>query len=146
MNKYVVLALAGLFVAGCGGNKSYVKKGEIQQTLDQEAVSSKYIEAVGIGAAPDDVTNPDQRKAMSRNAAIVAAHYEMLSMVKGVELEGGIRVEKAMETDSLLETKIKEVIKGAEIIKTEYTQSGGAVVTTRLPKHRLESMMGIKFK
>jgi hypothetical protein len=70
----------------------------------------------------------------------------MLSMVKGVNLEGGIHVEKAMETDSSLQTKIDAAIKGAEIIKSEWTNDDGCLVTLRLDKKRLEEMMGVKFK
>jgi len=134
MRSIIVLSLAGLFLIGCGGTRSHVKKGEIEMTMDQESVRKKYLEAIGIGAANQELTNTTQRKATSRNAAIVAAQYEMLSMVKGVNLEGGIRVEQAMETDSVLQTKIDAAIKGAEIIKTEWTNDDGALVTIRLPK------------
>ena len=70
----------------------------------------------------------------------------MLSMIKGVELEGGIRVEKAMETDSVLQTKIDALIKGAEIIKSEWTNDDGCLVTIRLDKKRMQDQMGVKFK
>src|SRR3982074_1320364 len=116
----------GVF-AGCGGNRSYVKGGENRKSLDQEAVKSKYIETIGIGAADSTLTNTTQRRATSRDAAIVQAQYEMLSYVKGVQLEGGITVEKAMETDSKVESYMKEVIKGAEIVKTEWTSDDGCV-------------------
>ena len=69
----------------------------------------------------------------------------MLSYVKGVQLEGGITVEKAMETDSKLESYLKEVIKGAEIIKTEWTNDDGCVVTLRLDKKKIEDA-GLKIK
>lgn len=144
--KYVALGLTVLFLAGCGGNKSYVKKGEIDRTLDQESIQKKYLEAIGIGAADQTLSNTTQKRATSRNAAIVAAQYEMLSMIKGVDLEGGIRVEKAMETDSVLQTKIDAAIKGAEIIKSEWTNDDGCLVTLRLDKKRLQEQMGVKFK
>src|SRR5262249_23324338 len=146
MRKVRWMAVALLFAAACGGSKSYVKKGEIEKTLDQEAIKKNYIEAIGIGAADASLSNSTQRRATSRNAAIVGAQYEMLSMIKGVELEGGIRVEKAMETDSVLQTKIDEAIKGAEIIKSEWTNDDGCLVTLRLDKKRLQDMMGVKFK
>ena len=97
--------MAGLI--GCTA-KSYVKKGEIEKTITQQAEASRYIEALGIGAADSTLTNTTQRRATSRDAAIVQAQYEMLSYVKGVQLEGGITVEKAMETDSKLESYLKE--------------------------------------
>ena len=98
------------------------------------------------GAADSSLENSTQRKATSRNAAIVAAQYEMLSYVKGIELEGGIRVERAIETDSVLQTKIDASIKRSEIIKTEWTNDDGCVVTIRLSRKQLESAMGIKLK
>src|SRR5262245_5967594 len=100
-----------MVVAGCSSKSSYVKKGEIQKTIDQQAENKKYSEALGIGAADSTLTNSTQRRATSRDAAIVQAQYEMLSYVKGVQVEGGVTVEKAMETDSKIETYIKEVIK-----------------------------------
>src|SRR3954470_19946904 len=147
MKRLVLVLSTGLLLAGCGGgNKSYVRKGEMEKTLDQQAINKSYLEAVGIGAADSTLTNSTQRKATSRNAAIVAAQYEMLSMVKGLDLEGGIRVEKAVETDSVLQTKIDAAIKGAEVIKSEWTNDDGCVVTLRLDKKRLQDMMGVKFK
>src|ERR1051325_2391988 len=96
-------SIALLCLAGCGGNQSYVRKGEIQRTIDQEPEKSKYVETIGIGAADSTLNNTTQRRATSRDAAIVHAQYEMLSIVKGIQLEGGITVQKAMETDSHLE-------------------------------------------
>ena len=135
-----------VLIAGCGGSRTNVKGGEIRQTLDQEAIKSKYIETIGIGAADSSLTNTTQRRATARSAAIVQAQYEMLSIVKGVELEGGITVQKAVETDSRLETNIKETIRAAEIIITEWTSDDGCVVTLRLDRKRLETQMGVKFK
>jgi len=146
MKIWLFVGMIGLFTAGCGGKSSYVKKGEIQQTLEQEAITKRYLESIGIGAADSALENMTQRRATSRNAAIVAAQYEMLSMVKGIELEGGIRVEKAVETDSVLQTKIDAAIKGAEIVKTEWTNDDGCVVTVRLARKRLEDLMGVRFK
>src|ERR1700739_4296909 len=121
MNKpnALALALSLAVLAGCGGNRSYVKKGKIQKTIDQEAIKSSSIETIGIGAADSTLTNTTQRRATSRDAAIVQAQYEMLSIVKGIQMEGGITVQKALETDSKLETTVKDTIRGAEVVKTE---------------------------
>src|SRR6267142_2588664 len=96
-----------ILMAACSGKGPYVKSGEIRKTIDQEAIKSKYIETIGIGAADSSLTNNTQRKATSRNAAIVQAQYEMLSIIKGIQVEGGITVERAIETDSHLETSVK---------------------------------------
>jgi len=140
-----LMAVGMLFLAACG-NQSYVKKGEIQRTIDQESIHSSYIESIGIGAADKTLTDSTQRRATSRNAAIVQAQYELLSMVKGLNVEGGITVQRAIETDSRIQTFLNDAIRGAEIIKNEWTNDDGCLVTLRLSKKRLEQMMGVKFK
>lgn len=145
--KYTILALAAVIFVGCRGGSSVLTKDRaLQQTLEHEMVKDDYLESIGIGAADATLTNQTQRKATSRNAAIVAAQYEMLSTVKGLNLEGGISVSRAIETDSNLHTVINAQIKGAEVVKTEWTNDDGCVVTMRLDKKRLEKMMGVKFK
>ncbi len=139
-----LLTLVGL--TACSRNSSYVKGGEVKKTIEQDSIQSKYIETIGIGAADSTLNNTTQRRATSRDAAIVQAQYEMLSIVKGVQLEGGITVQKAMETDSRLETTVKDTIRGAQIVKNEWTNDDGCVVTLRMDKKRLESAMGVKFK
>jgi hypothetical protein len=118
----------------------------VQTTIDQAADRGAYFEAIGIGAADPTLPTDTQRKALSRDAAIVKAQYEMLSMVKGVQIEGGITVERSIESNSDLATHIKQMIAGAEIIKSEFTADNGCVVTLRLKKSRLEELMGAKFK
>lgn len=142
-----VMGITTMLLFGCGGGpRSILKKGELPQTIDQNPTRGAYIESIGIGAADSSLTNQTQRKATSRNAAIVAAQYEMLSMIKGLTLEGGILVSRAIEQDSTLMTRIEAEIKGAEIVKTEWTNDDGCVVTLRLPKRRLEKVLGQKFQ
>jgi len=134
------------FLTACGGNQSYVKKGEINRTMDQKADRGSYFETVGIGAADTTLTNQTQRMATSRDAAIVQAQYEMLSLIKGVQVEGGHTVEKAIETDSKIETYLKDMIRGADVVKTEWTKDDGCLVTLRLEKKKLEGVPGLNYK
>jgi len=150
MLKYLVCIMipACLFLSGCtaGSAKGRVsKEGEIAREWTEQGITENYIFATGIGAADQTMISKTQKMATSRNAAIVGAQYNMLSLVKGVKLEGGITVEKAMETDSLLATKVDAEIKGAEIVKSEWTADDGCVATIRLPKARLK-MMGLNVK
>jgi hypothetical protein len=137
---------AAAALAACSGVRSRVRDGKVETVIDQKALRGGQLEAIGIGAADPALATDTQRKALARDAAIVKAQYELLSMVKGVTLEGGITVDRAMETDSTLETKIQETIRGAEIVKSEFTADNGCVVTLRLPKSRLEKMMGVRFE
>ena len=115
-----------------------MKGGEIEKTMDQKALTKNFVEAIGIGAADQTLGNSTQRRATSRNAAMVAAQYEMLSIIKGLRVRGGIEVSKAIETDSMLRTVLDAEISGAEIVKTEWTNDDGCVVTLRINKKRLE--------
>ncbi len=145
------LAVAGavalaLLAAACSGPRSRVKNGKVEQVIDQTPDQGRYLEAIGIGASDPTLPSDTQRKALARDAAIVKAQYEMLSMVKGVQIVGGVKVSRAIETDSTLESRIKDVIRGAEIVKTEFTADNGCVVTLRLSKSRLEKLMGVKLE
>ncbi len=148
MNFEKKLLLVGLMLAmtGCGGVPSRLRHGQVQATIDQAPDQRAYLEAVGIGASDPSLKTDTQRKALARDAAIVKAQYELLSMIKGVELEGGVTVDRAMETDSSLAARLKQTIAGAEILKSEFTEDNGCVVTMRLPKKRVEKMMGVRFE
>ncbi|MFH2201614.1 MAG: hypothetical protein ABIJ96_00720 [Elusimicrobiota bacterium] len=136
--------IAAVALTGCA--PKYVKKGRVVDVIEQNMVTRTHIRAVGIGAADPALATDTQRKATARNAAIVAAQYEMLTVVKGVEIEGGITVSRAMETDSALASRVKNIIRGAQIVSTRFTSDNGAVVVMELPKNRLRRLEGIKFK
>jgi hypothetical protein len=141
-----IAVLVGMgFLAGCAGVQSRVKGGEIERSMDEQGITDEYIQSIGIGAADSTLENKTQRMATSRHAAIVEAQYQLLSLIKGIQIEGGIVVEKAMETDSKLTTSINEAIKGAEIMKTEWTEDDGCVATLRLEKSKLKKLTKLKF-
>lgn len=133
-----------IFSSGCG--PQYVKKGKVADVIEQNMVTRSHIQSIGIGAADPKLASDTQKKATARSAAIVAAQYEMLSVIKGAEIEGGISVSRAMETDSTLEAQLKHTIRGAEIVSTRFTDDNGAVVILRLAKKRLKRLEGISFK
>lgn len=145
-NRWGTLALALSVALTLACSKSFVKGGKVVDDIEQNMVTGKYIQSIGIGASDPALATETQRKALSRDAAIVKAQYEMLTLLKGVEIEGGITVSQAMEKDSTLEARVKDTIKGAEIMRSQFTKDNGCLVTLRLPKKRLEQMMGVKFK
>lgn len=146
MCKYFVVLAIVVLVSGCASSPdkgTVSKKGEIEREWVEQGITSNYIFARGIGAADQKLENKTQKMATSRNAAIVNAQYNMLSVIKGVKLEGGITVEKAIETDSLLATSIDAAIKGAQVVRSEWTADDGCVVVLRLSKKALREM-GLK--
>ncbi|OGR62913.1 MAG: hypothetical protein A2X31_04030 [Elusimicrobia bacterium GWB2_63_22] len=146
MKKALFAVTAAFLLAGCGSSPekgTVAKTGEIEREWVEEGITKNYIFARGMGAADQTLENKTQRMATSRNASIVNGQYNMLSFIKGVNLEGGITVEKAIETDSVLATKIDAVIKGAQVVRTEWTSDDGCIVVLRLPKKALKEA-GIK--
>jgi hypothetical protein len=140
-----VLGAAALF-AGCGGVQSRVHSGTVDPVINQDPAHGNFITSIGIGGSDPALPSDTQRKALARDAAIVKAQYEMLSMIKGVTLKGGVKVERALETDSVLEASMLEAIRGAEIVKSEFTSDNGCVVTMRIPRTRLEKLMKVQFE
>ena len=141
MKRTIALMAIALFACGCASSpdKGMVsEKGEIEKEWVEEGITKNYVFARGMGAANQSLENKTQRMATSRNAAIVNAQYNMLSFIKGVQLEGGIMVEKAIETDSALATTINNSIKRAQVVRSEWTNDDGCVIVLRLPKSALK--------
>jgi len=146
MKKVFFAVAAVILIAGCATSpdKGKVsKEGEIEKEWIEQGITANYIFATGIGAADQKMENTTQRRATSKHAAIVDAQYNLLSLIKGVKLEGGITVEKALETDSLIATSVDDTVKGAQLVRTNWTNDDGCVVTIKVSKKMLKDS-GIK--
>ncbi|MEK7475695.1 MAG: hypothetical protein AAB152_08695 [Candidatus Coatesbacteria bacterium] len=133
-------------MAGCGPKSVALNNGELRSTIDAPTQSGDFIEAMGIGAADPALPTATQRKATSRNAAIVDAQYQLVAKLKGVTIEGGITIEKAMETSSKITASVNNMVKGAEVTKIEWTNDDGCVVTVRINKKAVEQELGVRLK
>lgn len=133
-------AVGAALLAGCASSKTVTKEGEIAKTWEQEQVQKNYIEVRGIGAADSALANTTQRRATSREAALIDAQTKILEIVKGLEIEGMGTVSKALLTDQELNKKVSGAIKGALELKTEWTSDDGCVVTMRLDKRVLKEI------
>lgn len=144
MKNATMLMAAALLTASCGGVTRRVHGGMVDGVIDQKPDRGAYFEAIGIGASDPTLPTDTQRKALARDAAIVKAQYELLSIIKGVRLDGGVTVERAIEADSTLDARVHDLIRGAEVRKSEFTADGGCVVTLRLPKSAVEKTLEAK--
>lgn len=145
MKKLMMLtaALAAMTTAGCGGVRSRLVDGRVPDVINEKPEKSSYYEAIGIGAGDPALATVTQRRSLARDAAIVKAQYELLSLIKGVELDGGYTVSRAISVDSKLATRVHESIRGARVLKSEFTDDGGCMVTVRLPKEELARGTGL---
>lgn len=146
--KHVICLVAAMALAaamaGCGGGSTALKNGELRSTIEAPTQSGDWIEAMGIGAADPALPTSTQRKATSRNAAVVDAQYQLVAKIKGVTIEGGITIEKAMETNSRITASVNNMVKGAEVTKIEWTNDDGCVATVRLNKKAIEKETGLR--
>jgi hypothetical protein len=142
-NSVLATALAVLTFAGCSSVRTQLTHGRVPDVINEKPDRSAYYEVIGIGAGDPALATETQRRSLARDAAIVKAQYELLSMIKGVELDGGYTVSKAISMDSKLATRVHDSIRGARVLKSEFTTDGGCVVTVRLPKEEFRRDTGI---
>ena len=145
MKRFMVLtaAAAALTLAGCSSVRPRLVNGRVPDVINEKPEKSSYYEAIGIGAGDPALATMTQRRSLARDAAIVKAQYELLSLIKGVELDGGYTVSRAISVDSKLATRVRDSIRGARVLKSEFTEDGGCMVTVRLPKEELQRGTGL---
>ena len=147
--KILMMLLVAVFAAavmtGCGGS-TYLQDGKIKDTITEQTLTDRYVEVVGIGRADPNIPDTTGKRAVSRNAAVVDAQYRLASVVNGIKIEGGVTIQKAMETDSRITASVDSMIKGAQTMKIEWTQDDGCMVTMRLDKQGLAKQLGVTFE
>lgn len=142
MNRLILLSL---LLSGCASVPRATSGGKV---LDfWEKVSDKaYIRVRGIGATRPEARGLTARRGASRDAALVAARYQLLSVIKGVKLEGGVTMAQLMERDSLIREIADEVVSGGEEVLVEWLHDDGAVVTLELRRSKVERLINEKSK
>lgn len=143
MKRILMAAAAVLLAAGCSSVRTRLADGKVPDVINEKPERGSYYEAIGIGAGDPALPTVTQRRSLARDAAIVKAQYELLSMIKGVELDGGYTVSRAISVDSKLATRVHDSVRGARVLKSEFTDDGGCVVTVRLPKEELRRETGL---
>lgn len=139
------VALSAIMVSGCAGVPRATEGGKLLALWGQVSTKS-YIRVRGIGATSPAASGLTARRGASRSAALVSARYQLLSVIKGVKLEGGVTVSQLMERDSLIREIANEVVSGGDEVKTEWTDDDGCVVTLELKRAKVERLINEKSK
>jgi hypothetical protein len=133
----VIGALAVTSIGCSAKAAARVKGGEIAQTLDTpKSDTDDYLEFDGIGAADQSLTNVSQRKSLSEAAGRKIAEEKMLAYLKGQQIDATTTVEQAITTNQTIQGVVSNTLKGASIVKREWTSDDGCVVTIRLDKKK----------
>lgn len=137
-----VMLLGCLVVmSGCrSGLKTAVEKGELAPKFEDTKLDKKFLWVRGLAAANPEHTSKMQKRAMSREAAIANAYQRAAEYVKGSALIANVRVQDAISRDSTIETSVNGIVRGGEIVSSEYTNDDGCTVILRLPRDKFKAM------
>lgn len=137
------LFLVGLLSA-CSHVEPSLQGGRLRDTWSNPS-TRRYFRVRGIGLPGKETTDEIRRRAESREAALVSARKELLSLIGGLRLTGGITVRDAMVVDSELKLTVDRLVFGAEEHFVEWSDSGACVVTLQVEREVVEKMVaGIK--
>ena len=136
-------AVMALAVAGCSHKaESKTKRGEISRTIDSpEAETDRYIEFDGIGAADQTIQNKSQKMSLSESAARKVAEEKMLAYLKGQTIDANTTVEQAVTTNQKIQGIVQQTLRGAMVVKREWTNDDGCVLTIRLDKKKFKDQL-----
>jgi len=91
-----------------------------------------YIEAIGIGAPPDQFYGKPQARPMAVRAAQVDAYRNLLETVKGVQIDSETSVKNFVVESDVISAKVSGLVKGAQVVNKAYLSDGTVEVTVRM--------------
>ena len=139
MNK-VMIAVAAAVLTGCAGTNRSLSKGAVRDIWAQ-ASDKEYIRVRGIGVPPETAKGETEKKGLAREAALVQARYELLALLRGVKITGGLNVAALMEKDGHIREIANAVILSAEEVQTEWATDGGCIVLVEIKRDKVEKML-----
>jgi len=137
-SRFVSIAvIAGLLFifAGVGFCQEKVSINDWVEKVGQGSVnwSAGYIEAVGIGAPSDKSIGKANARPMAMRAAKVDAYRNLLEITKGVQVDSATTVKSFTVESDVINTQVNGLVKGAQVVKTDYMSDGTVEVTLRIP-------------
>jgi len=123
---------------GKGGSTEWTK---IIESKVSEKVGDKglvnfeegYIEAVGIGAPPEQHYGKPQARPMALRAAQVDAYRNLLETVQGVQIDSATTVKDFVVENDVINAKVSGLVKGAAVVDKAYLSDGTVEVIVRMP-------------
>jgi hypothetical protein len=129
----VIAGILFLFT-GIGFCQEKISMNEWVEKVGQGTVnwSAGYIEAVGIGAPSDNSIGKANARPMALRAAKVDAYRNLLEITKGVQVDSTTTVKDFTVESDVINSSVSGMVKGAQVVKTEYMSDGTAEVTLRI--------------
>ena len=132
-----ITVIAGILLlfTGAGFCQEKISMNEWVEKVGQGSVnwSAGYIEAVGIGAPADKSIGKANARPMALRAAKVDALRNLLEITKGVQVDSATTVKDFTVESDVINTQVNGLVKGAQVVKTDYMSDGTVEVTLRIP-------------
>ena len=140
---FAAVGTLALGTVGCSNKATAkTKKGEIVRTIDTpEAESDRYVQFDGIGAADQTIQNKSQRMSLSESAARKVAEEKMLAYLKGQTIDANTTVEQAVTSNQKIQGIVQQTLRGAMVVKREWTNDDGCVLSIRLDKKKFKDQV-----
>ena len=140
---FLTLGALSFGSAGCAHKAvAKTKKGEINRVIDTPtAETDRYIDFDGIGAADQSVQNKSQRMSLSETAARKVAEEKMLAYLKGQTIDANTTVEQAVTSNQNIKGIVQQTLRGAMVMKREWTNDDGCVLSLRLDKKNFKDQV-----
>jgi len=137
-SRFISIAvIAGILLlfTGVGFCQEKISMNEWVEKVGQGSVnwSAGYIEAVGIGAPSDKSIGKANARPMAMRAAKVDAYRNLLEITKGVQVDSATTVKDFTVESDVINTQVNGLVKGAQVVKTDYMSDGTVEVTLRIP-------------
>ena len=94
--------------------------------------SAGIIQAKGIGAPPESFYGKPQARPMAMRAAQLDAYRNLLEITQGVRVNSTTLVKNYVTENDIIMTKVEGLVKGAQVLNTEYMSDGTVEVTLRM--------------
>jgi hypothetical protein len=129
-----IIGLLFLF-SGAAICQDRISASEWTEKIGQGTVnwSAGYIEAVGIGAAPDRSIGKANARPMALRAAKVDAFRNLLEITKGVRVDSATTVKDFVVESDVINAQVDGLVKGGVVVDQQYMSDGTVEVRVRMP-------------
>jgi hypothetical protein len=121
---------AGLYAQQAAGTGEYVQQMGSSGSVNW---SEGTITAVGVGAPPERFYGKPQARPMAMRAAQVDAYRKLLETAQGVRVDSTTLVREYVVESDVVKTQVEGIVRGAQVVKTEYLSDGTVEVTASMP-------------
>ena len=130
-----VMAPTFLLFTSAGFCQNTISMSEWVEKVGQGSVnwSAGYIEAVGIGAPPDQSAGRINARPMALRAAKVDAYRNLLEITKGVQVDSTTLVRNYTVESDVINTQVEGLVKGAYVVDQQYMSDGTVEIKLRMP-------------